>query len=571
MKLQNPGYWQRVLVGLAIMLVVLASAGQAYLMSFRHEREKLEANAQTSAQLKVLLLRSELNNQRSIPMILADDTDIKLAVSQPDKEHFHAISVRLHQLKNETKSAVIYLLDAQAEALASSNWAEPTSFVGNNYHFRDYYKNAITSGFAEQFALGTVSRKPGLFIAHRIGAREKPLGVVTVKVEFDDMEAAWSRAGDQTFVADNDDTILLTSRPEWRFQTIKSPASKEFITRLRVPEEAWHLYVVNSLEPALKAAKFTATLIVLLELLLVGILIGWFRYLKRRTIRAQLDHQYRLALEHNVAQRTEELSQINKQLSREIAERQQAEHKLNVLQGDLVQANKLASLGQIIAGVAHEINQPLATLRIFAENNLTLLDVASFYKMPDTTDQIISNTHSIVRMSERIGHITGELRAFSRKATSETEPILLKATVDSSILLNRFNYQARAISLICEPIDPGLYVMAGRIRLEQVLVNLLQNAAEALEGRENPCVQIHCRVEGDHIVLSVSDNGPGLAADVFAQLFTPFVTTKLKGLGLGLVIAHDIIQDFGGSLTAENSSQGAGFHIQLRKAFYDEH
>jgi two-component system C4-dicarboxylate transport sensor histidine kinase DctB len=108
-------------------------------------------------------------------------------------------------------------------------------------------------------------------------------------------------------------------------------------------------------------------------------------------------------------------------------------------------------------------------------------------------------------------------------------------------------------------------VLAGRIRLEQVIVNLLQNAFEALKDHQSPVVHIALRDEGHWVVLSIIDNGPGLAPEVFAKIFTPFVTTKLQGLGLGLVIAHDIVRDFGGELWAETSSAGARFNIRLRK------
>jgi two-component system C4-dicarboxylate transport sensor histidine kinase DctB len=273
------------------------------------------------------------------------------------------------------------------------------------------------------------------------------------------------------------------------------------------------------------------------------------------------ERRFREKLERNVALRTAELSDTNTRLSEEIRERQQTERRLNAMQVDLIQANKLAQLGQITAGVAHEINQPLATIRVLAENCISLMG----QKIKGVPPLIEENLTNVVRMCERIGHITGELRAFSRKSTGESGPVPMKAALDASIMLNRSRLRDNRVQLILEPIDPKLQIVGRRVRLEQVVVILLQNAYEALESTTDPEVRITTTADHDWVWLRISDNGPGLNPEVMAQLFTPFVTTKEKGLGLGLVIAHDILRDFGGELTAENATSGAVFTLKLRK------
>jgi two-component system C4-dicarboxylate transport sensor histidine kinase DctB len=168
-------------------------------------------------------------------------------------------------------------------------------------------------------------------------------------------------------------------------------------------------------------------------------------------------------------------------------------------------------------------------------------------------------------MCERITHITGELRAFSRKATGETEPVSLKKTLDSSILLNKSRLRHNRVRLVRDQVDAALEVIGGRIRLEQVVVNLLQNAFEALEDTADPVVRIGVTVEDSWVWVRISDNGPGLDPKIEAQLFTPFTTSKEKGLGLGLVIARDILREFGGELTAETGGPGATFALKLRR------
>jgi two-component system C4-dicarboxylate transport sensor histidine kinase DctB len=557
-------------VGMAALLVALACLYESHQLTYRHAASQLRAEARVTGQLRVLVLQSELEKQRSIPLILAGDSDvigaITHATTQADAAQFRAISLKLEKLERETKAAAIYILNAKGTAMAASNWSRPTSFVGSDYSFRDYFKTSMLQGSAEQFALGTVSHKPGLYLGRSILNRGQAVGVVVVKVEFDDMEATWAKTDDQTFVTDAGNNILLTFQPAWRFLKAKQPGPNEFLTSLPVPAEGWQLHVISSLLPAEQSARTALAMAVMMEILLATLAAWWWRRRRQAEQRIRAEIRNRQQLELNVASRTEQLSQANARLSQEITERQQAEQKLNQLQADLVQANKLASLGQIIAGVAHEINQPLATIRTLAENILTLQKRQPAMAAPEV---VTGNIHNIVRMSDRIGHITGELRAFSRKATAQTEPIPLKDTVDSSILLNKSRLKQNPVKLVRDPIDAQLKVMAGRIRLEQVLVNLLQNAFEALEDQPHPKVRIGFLDEGECVILTIADNGPGLAPEVLAKLFTPFVTTKLAGLGLGLIIAHDIIRDFGGELWAENTSHGANFHIRLRKVSHD--
>lgn len=547
-------HWPRlvILVGLT-----LAAVSLLVIHSLTHDRalDALSRDARTTAQLQVSVLQSELDKQRSVPVILADDSDVIHALTDPSPARALAISRKLEKLEVETKSAVIYLLDTRGVAVSASNYALPTSFVGSDYAFRDYYTDALKSGAAEQFALGTVSRRPGLYLAHRVEDGGRPIGVVVVKVEFDAMEAAWARSEQETFVTDTAGNVLLTSNPALRFHSVPKPGQTYIDTALPAPAPGWRLHLLSSRRGADRLAQAATVMAGMAELLVI-ILIAWLW--RRRAIsreRAAAEIAYRENLERDVATRTAELRD-------EIHERQQAEKRLNILQADLVQANKLAQLGQITAGVAHEINQPLATIRVLADNSIAVLKQKKTQLVPTLVNDNLGN---IVRMSERIGHITGELRAFSRKAALNPEPVALRETIDSSILLNRSRLRDNKVKLVRESGDARLRVMAGRIRLEQVLVNLLQNAFEALEDTPEPEVRLSVSHDDDWVWLRIADNGPGLSDEVKAQLFTPFVTTKEKGLGLGLVIAHDILRDFGGELTAESSDKGAVFTLKLRK------
>jgi two-component system C4-dicarboxylate transport sensor histidine kinase DctB len=553
-------HWPRLVI-LSLLFAALISLPLIWRVSFDSAQNALSRDLQSTARLQVAVLQSELDKQRSAPMILAEDSDVIADLTHPTEAGNVRISKKLSRLQAETKSAVIYIVNADGLTLSASNWALPISFVGSNYSFRAYFRDALRYGQAEQFALGTVSRRPGLYLAHRVTKDARAVGVVVVKVEFDAIEQAWARAGSSTFVTDAANHVLLTSDPVLRFQPGPKPGRDQIAVSLKAPAPGWRLQVMASKQGVTRAAVGAVVTASLAELLIIGLVAWVWRRQAFIRERAAAVSRYRERLEHDVAARTEALSAANVRLSQEIRERRQAERRLNALQADLVQANKLASLGQITAGVAHEINQPLSTIRMLAENALGVLNAKA------KRDALVTdNLGRIVSMSDRIGHITGELRAFSRKATGEVEPVSLKATVESSILLNQSRLRDHRVRLEVAPIDPDLRVQGGRIRLEQVLVNLLQNACEALEDRPDPEVRLSHYRDGDCVVLELADNGLGLKPEVLDKLFTPFVTSKPNGLGLGLVIAHDIVRDFGGELSARNTDRGALFIVKLKAA-----
>ena len=549
-----------------LVLLLLLLAGSLIVMIvygvvYEREAKMLVSEAKAEAQLQDAVLTSELEKQRSVPVILATDTDLVESVRNPSLPHSLIISKKLETLRHATHGAVIYVIDEHGRTLSASNYAEPDTFVGQNFGFRQYFTEALKRGEAQQFAMGAVSKHPGLYFSHRIENDAGPFGVVVDKVEFDEIEASWRGASTKTFVSNTAHQILLTSVPGQRFHALPQPSPGEIVTSLPASIPGWTLTLYSSRADAPKSARAAALIAALVEIILAIFFFWLSRRRKHVAERATAEAHYRIRLEQDVAQRTQELSAVNALLSKEISERQQAEGRLNELQADLVQANKLAQLGQITAGVAHEINQPLGAMRILAENCIALLG----RKDSKAPNLINDNLDSIVRLNERIGHITRELRAFSRKGNKETGPISLRDSLNSAILLCQSRLRKNRAKLIRDPFDPALQVVGGRIRLDQVFVNLLQNAFEALEGLSRAQIRISVNVEADLVLVRIIDNGPGLPPEVARDLFTPFTTTKENGLGLGLVIAHDIVRDLGGELNLESSKGGATFLVKLKK------
>lgn len=561
----------------------------------------LQREAASSAALHAAVLRSELEKQRATPFVLAADPDVAAALRSHDANQARALSRKLEALSRGTRAAAIYVMDAEGTTLAASNWREARSFVGQNYSFRPYFKKALRDGSAEYFALGTVSRRPGLFLARRVAGPHGALGVVAVKVEMEPLETEWRASDSIVLVASRGGVVLITNRPEWRFRTFRvlpadirarveqtkqfgdAPLARLPLTPLGVDgvvseiplgdaapasfvqvstgvdEPGWRLYLLKPANVAIRGGVRSAQLItLLLTALVLAAVAALMRNHERQAVMAAQREAARAELEARVAERTRQLRDTNERLLVEIEERRRAEALQQEMHDELIQASKLAVLGQIAAGVAHEINQPVAAIRTYADN-------AAAYLERSDPQPARKNLGVIAGLTERIGAITEELRAFSRKTTREMRAVELEEALAGALVLVGPRLRQQRVDVVRRGAS-DVFVRAERVRLEQVFVNLLQNAVEAVEGRPDPRVRVSVEATSSHVTVAISDNGAGLQGEAAAGLFKPFTTTKTNGLGLGLVISRDIVTEFGGDLASgEGSDGGAEFVVTLRR------
>lgn len=582
-----------------LLLAIAAIAGLAALLLWAGDRwagaraaAVADAAAAQAAANHGALLASELQKFRLLPLVLIEYPDVAAALSGAAGAR-ESVNRTLELLAARTDAADIYAIAPDGVTVAASNWRRATSFVGQNYGFRPYFRDAMRTGAAELFALGTVSRRPGLYIARAVERNGRRIGIVVVKVEFDTVEAGWARTPGASFVTDHNGVILVTSRPEWRFHAIAAldPAvlararrTLQFGARppraaplslagrsasvgtdpLAIPHRVastpaplagGRLYHLAPLEPALAAARTQALLAGAAMLLIVVIATGVaFRTADTR----RLQHQARVALEAEVASRTVELREANARLITESEQRAAVERRYRIAREELAQASRLGTLGQITAGVAHEINQPVAAIRTFAESGMTLLDRGS----PDPARM---NLARIVELSDRIGQITAELRGFARKRTTAASAAMLGSIFDGVMIL--LGERARGIvSISADAQLRAISLRGDRVRIEQILVNLLQNALDAVAALAEPAVTLVATETGATIQIVVTDNGAGVDPTIVDTLFTPFTSAKDNGLGLGLAIARDIAREFGGELVHEPSAMGARFVLRLRRS-----
>lgn len=600
-RLRGPRGWAIYALGaLAIALTAAFVAGEA---ARRGAEAELARQAESAAALHAAVLRSELDKHRALPLVLAADADVaRLLASGQGAE---AIDRKLETLAGQARAAAVYVIDARGVTRAASNWRRPDSFVGADYGFRPYFIGAMRDGAAEFFALGTVSGRPGLYLSRRVTAADgRALGVVVVKVEFDALEAEWRASGEPAWVVDPGGVVLITSVPDWRFRTIEpldearrrltlidQTLSPEALRPLPFDTPAgpapalmratiqgvggdwmhaesgtatpgWTLHLLAPSRGAIESAvALWRAVAVLLVAVVAGIGAVMIRRRQQALGRARREEAQRLDLERRIAERTAALSQANAALSAEIEERRRAEASRELLRDELVQASKLAALGQIVAGVAHEINQPVAAIMTQAETSQAYLERGE----PAPARRALAR---IGELTARIGAITEALRVFSRKSEPRLADVDLKEAVDGALLLVGGRLRQGGVALTLEGLEPGLTVRADKFRLEQVVVNLAKNAAEAMQGRPAPALALSARRADDRVELRISDNGPGLDPAIRGQLFTPFVTSKPTGLGLGLVICRDIVTGFGGELELASAEKdgGAVFVVRLRAA-----
>ncbi|MFB2564665.1 ATP-binding protein [Rhizobium sp. IMFF44] len=575
-----------------VLLVVagLAAAAGIWYAALSLSRQdalrRLDAEASGLAVQHIRLLDSELARFRLLPIVLGEYRDLGEALASPTTDAARRLDEKLGFLARETGAYIIYLVDQKGLVISASNAGTEDSFVGKNFSFRPYFSEALKDGTAEYYGAGAISGRPGLFLARRVGDAAAPVGVVVVKFEFDAVSRIWANDRGKTFVVDEHQIILAASDPSQVLTTLAplSPEVRAGIAasgqyrdaalgqgnyhaedagRIRDPRgrimiaaeqpvAGTHLRLLHLLDTraALQEAQARAWLLALPVIVGLAAIVAAIWWRMTRAARAADD---RRALEEAVAARTAELHD-------EMAERARAEDRYRDAREELAQANRLASVGSITAGLMHEINQPVATIRTLAEN-------ARHHLAANRLDRVGANLDAAVEVTARIGTITQEMRRFSRRGRRAAGAEPLDAIIGGALLLvgNRFRKAGVRLDL---PAQGQPHVLAERVRLEQVIVNLLQNAIDAVAGIEDPHVALLVDAAGkDMVKLTVADNGPGIDPALAKEIFRPFVTGKPDGLGLGLGIAQDIMDDLGGSLTIGPSPLGgAAFVMTVRRA-----
>lgn len=570
------------LIAVFSLLVVLASA-VAWHVARGAQMADLRARGIEALSLKSRSVVSEIERFRYMPFVLAQDERIQQLL---DRGGGAALAERAnHYLETVNRSAgsdELYVMDREGLTLAASNWREETSFVGHSYAFRPYFKDAMAMGEGRYYAVGVTTGVPGYFLAHRIETPSGTLGVAVVKIDLAQLESTWRGAGDAAGLADSAGIIFLSSVPEWKYRPLLPIAPQDrariletrqfdpvaidlppllgpsgasagsdlfvpvedntmLMQMVEVPSEGWRIVAASDIAPVQWIANLVAAIVFLAAALLFAL--GFYLRERQHRIRVKLDAHD--ALERRVEERTRELADANTTLALEIEERRRAQDHLQLAQDELIQAAKLAALGQMSAAIVHEVSQPVGAM----ENYLAATGVLAARGEVEAVRGNVEVARDLLRRMQRtIQH----LKSFARKEKGQLEQVDVAQVLGAAVELvqHRSKRLGAEVALNLPPtLSP---VRASPVRLEQVFVNLLSNALDAVEAVEAPRIEIGAREADGMLWIEVVDNGCGFPAENAHRLTEPFFTTKRtgEGLGLGLSISRAIIEDLGGSLQA---------------------
>lgn len=521
--------------------------------------------------------------------MLTSDPRILRAVVSGNEEDIGAASERLRRYADLSGAEDALIVTADGEIIVDHEHdPERAAVVVDWLRGTPAFASALNTGLGKAFGVVGDDAERRYAFLRRISNPGRPAALLIITLSLDHTELLWRLAGQDILVVDRQGTILMSADQSRLFEGLgdapdadspsaagRSKACREGAVPtsddrlcLAHPVErlGWDLYLLGDMAPVraqVHLVQWVTALAAISLALLIGV-VGQRRLAMQRTLRIKEDANRQL--QQRVALRTRDLQAANQQLQIEIEERGARERDLREAQAELVQTSKLAALGQLSVGIAHQLNQPLAAVRAYADNARTFLARGQ-------TEAASDNLVLIGDLTERIGKMTKDLKVLGRRQPTRTEPVLLPPLVLS--VIDQFNKADadRSVSFVYDR-QPAI-VLAEPVGLQQVLVNLMQNGVDAMEeadeGRAHVLL-VSTFVDAYEVRLSVSDTGTGIDRDIVDNIFDPFFTTKEvgKGLGLGLSLSASMIKEMGGRLSATNREEGgACLTIELKRASED--
>jgi two-component system, NtrC family, C4-dicarboxylate transport sensor histidine kinase DctB len=570
--------------GTAAVALVAAASWLGYTVAFHRGLDYLHVAAQQRLAVEAARLDGHLSRFEYLPSLLETSPSVFRLLGDPgDAALQRSVSLYLKSINLLAGADNLYVLSVSGEALAAADFEDPGTPVGRNLSYRPYVSEALASGRGAFFGVGITSARAGYYLSYALKDGGVTKGIAAVKVNLDSFERAWRDTEGDVLLVDERQVAILASRDEWRYRPM-APLSREMhddisrskpygnhdlrplgwtvvaqsgggaarvatesgtaytISELPINRGLWKLVLLDDEAPARQTALIIGAmtgLASIVALLALGLVVQ-----RRREIKQRLANQAALQaandmLETRVQERTAEL---------------------RAAQDELVHAGKLAALGQMSAGIVHELNQPLAALQTAADNAILLVDRGS-------VGDARGNLTRIGELVRRLGRLTGQLRVFAYKSSSPLDAVSVEHAVAESLKILAARVKEGGVAVVTE-VDADLSVVADQTRLEQLLCNIVANALDAVESVERKSILIRATKEEGQAArcrIAISNSGPVISSDVLQRMFEPFVTTKPagKGLGLGLMLSNHIARSFGGELLARNLPGGAEFVVIL--------
>tara|TARA_R110002072_G_scaffold378_1_gene2490 strand:+ start:10562 stop:12397 length:1836 start_codon:yes stop_codon:yes gene_type:complete len=542
-----------------------------------------------------------------VPTVLSKQPVLAQALLFPqDQTKLAKLNHLLADVRTMTQASDIYLIDKNGITIGASNWQSPTSFIGMNFVFRPYFQNALKGKLSDYYAVGLSNGKRGFYYAYPVIIDNNIEGVIALKISIADIEEQYKKTvlnnSFNFLIVAPDDVVFISDRPDWRLKTIgdlsqvqqqnlmseKRYAEQEIsalniidISNRYLPQNLgnkllevasnqgteqvfalsklmttanWQVHLWSSVAPIKKQQNLLVIQSVSGYLLMVFL----FLFANERVKNARRLKQSQQLLENKVKERTADLSATNTKLHEEIAQRQQAQTQVNKMRDELIQSEKLALIGSMSASINHEINQPLTALRSYSENALA-------YQERSMADKVKNNLTLIIGLVDRLSDIVSQFNSFSKKSKGAATTVDVEMSLVAAMSIVKHQAKAAKVEFTSKTCLDPVHVYGDAIRFEQVLVNLLSNAIQALSEQEEKKIMISVAEVKQRVIIEIRDNGPGILVDNIDRVFEAFFTTKDNfGLGLGLSISHRIIESMQGKLNVSNHPDGGAiFTISL--------
>jgi two-component system, NtrC family, C4-dicarboxylate transport sensor histidine kinase DctB len=595
--------WTLLKGALVCLFFTAIASSLSYNYAEDFSERKLSERANNSLSLVASTLEATIGRYQYLPDVIALAPEVRNLFAETPAQADSLVNRRqvansyLERVNSTAGSAVLYVLDHEGTGIASSNWRDPIySFVDKSYKERPYRIEAMSGGEGRFYGEGKTTLIPGYFLAAAIRKDGDTAGIAVVKIDLAMLEKEWKSAEEPVAVADENGVLFLSAEAVWRYRPLVElgsaalagiQASKQYpdlrnepllgkerpyrigrLVRLNrtakddletrilftrtLPALSWTLVYFGDPAEVTGPAAFAAALA---ALAVIAVFLGAFViHARLRTL--QVERKAKQELEIRVQERTSELSQANLRLLAEVEERRKTEAELFRTRDRLIEAARRAALGQFLAGLVHETNQPLAALRTYLAS--TKLLVAK-----EKIGEAATNLTTMQTVLDHLSQLSGRLKMMIRGDTKELQPANLSESGCRVVSLLKPHFEALGIALTVD-LAPDIWVRGDSVRLDQVLLNLLNNASDALSGREGGHVRISLSLENGRAILLVEDNGPGVPAAQISRLFEPFFTTKERGMGsgLGLVTVQRIVADHDGTIEYRRSDLGgAAFQI----------
>lgn len=560
--------------------VFLAAAFVLVQLFLELDGDSIDRKAAERLTLYRQTILGEYQKYRYLPYMIARDprATSALGLGQP----VESANRFLQEMAENSGVELLYVMNAEGTTLAASNWQDDLSLVGRNYGFRPYFKSALEGNEGHFFAIGATSDEPGLFLARPTPVAGKPLGVAVVKVDMGPLEDAWAEGGETVFASDANGVIFLSSQSDWRYRTLaplpdevrrtiestRQYAGRDLKPVSDRPVEArqqlvidgrtyrhnaadvgllgWTLHFLVPVEETRKSVlPIWAAAITLCLIYSVIVLVLRGRRLRKASVLLR--------------QESADLKELNTRLVEEVQERRRVERELLEAQRGLARSSRLAAVGEMSAAVVHELSQPLSALRMFVAGTRKFLEKGDTHTAAENLDEIDG-------LQMRMANLTQELKRFARPGESRIEKTDLRESVRVAEKIVRPRFEETGVVLDLDLPPEPLEAETAPLRIEQILVNLLRNGADAAAGEENGRVSLRAECLDDQVVLQIADNGPGIPEDLRERIFDPFFSTKASsgGMGLGLAISIRLAEDLGGGLSVRsNAPKGAVFELRL--------